>query len=66
MGNRRLKGRKGMKGGLPAYDAFPGNAVKSGLKAKKVTTPIPYRDQGCDVVEVRRIDFSCGKSSSRL
>ena len=27
----------------------PGNAVKPGHEAKKVTTPIPQKDQGCDV-----------------
>ena len=34
----------------------PGNAVKQGLKAKKVTTPISYQDYGCDVVEHRGVE----------
>ncbi len=36
---------------------LPGNTVKSGLKAKKVTTLISYQDKGCFVVEVRRIEL---------
>ncbi len=37
---------------VSAYDTFPGNALKTGLKAQKGTTPIPYQDQGCDVVRL--------------
>ena len=50
-GEREVEGLKRHAEWLTRIRCLPGNAVKSGLKAKKVTTPIPYQNQGCDVVE---------------
>ena len=53
-GEQDAEGLKGPAERFTRIRCFPGNAVKSGLKAKKVTTPISYQDQGCDVRFIMR------------
>ena len=53
-GEREVEGLKRPAEWLTRIRCLPGNAVKSGLKAKKVTTPISYQDQGCDVRFIMR------------
>ena len=43
-GEREVEGLKRSAEWLTRIRCLPGNAVKSGLKAKKVTTPISYQD----------------------
>ena len=43
-GEQEVEGLKGPAEWLTRIRCFPGNAVKSGHKAKKVTTPISYQD----------------------
>ena len=43
-GEQDAEGLKGPAERFTRIRCFPGNAVKSGLKAKKVTTPISYQD----------------------
>ena len=54
-GEQEVEGPKGPAEWLTRIRCLPGNAVKSGPKAKKVTTPISYQDQGCDVE--RNVNF---------
>ena len=45
---------------------LPENAEKSGHNVQKVTTPIPYQDQGCSVVEMRGVEPLSESSLMRL
>ncbi len=63
-GEQEIEGSKRPAERFTHIRYLPGNAEKSGPKAKKVTTPISYQDQGCDVAKDSYFDTNATRFES--